>query len=130
LFGNSLRTDFLPQQNPTSLHNAYVEIPAETGVVGLAAFAALLFVAVRGIRALLRRTAGDPRASACAWCATVLLVGVLVWWNDNALFGAQPETILAATLLGMLAAIPILTNRPATPYADSASGGPRVPAPR
>ena len=88
------------------MHNAYVEILAEAGLVGFLCFLVLLIAAVSGIRSLLRSVAGDPRVSACASCAVVLLVGVLVWWNDNALFGVQPETILAATFLGVLAAIP------------------------
>ena len=104
LFGNSVRRDFLPQQNPTSVHDSYIEILAEAGAVGFACFVALLVVAIRGIRSVLRSVAGDRRTAACAWCAAVLLVGVLVWWNDNALFGAQPETVLAATFLGILAA--------------------------
>jgi O-antigen ligase len=106
LFGSSVRPDFLPKESPVSVHNAYVEVLAEAGLVGFLCFVALLIAAVSGIRSLLRSVAGDPRVSACAWCATVLLVGVLVWWNDNALFGVQPETVLAATFLGMLAAVP------------------------
>jgi hypothetical protein len=39
------------------------------------------------------------------------LVGVLVWWNDNAFYGAQPETIIAAILLGALAAVPLGSPR-------------------
>ena len=44
-------------------------------------------------------------------CAVVLLVVILVWWNDNAMFGAQPETVLAATFLGLLAATPAVVTR-------------------
>ena len=91
------------------------------GIVGLLCFLALLVAAVSGIRAVLRSVAGEPRLLVCASCAVVLLVGVLVWWNDNALFGAQPETVLAATLLGMLAAIPRV-DAPAS-RTDAASVG-------
>ena len=31
---------------------------------------------------------------------------VLIWWNDNPIFGAQPESILFGLLLGLLAASP------------------------
>jgi O-antigen ligase len=120
LFGNSLRPDFLVNQNLSSLHNAYIEMLAEAGVLGFACFVALLVVGARGIRSVIRSAAGDRRVAACAWCAAVLLVGVLVWWNDNALFGAQPETVLAATLLGILAAIPRVPTRATT--ANSAVG--------
>ena len=37
-------------------------------------------------------------------------MAVLLWWNDNALFGAQPETVLAATFLGILAAVPAVRS--------------------
>jgi hypothetical protein len=36
----------------------------------------------------------------------ILLVATMVWLNDNPLFGSQPESIMAAAFLGMLAAIP------------------------
>jgi O-antigen ligase len=106
IFGSGLRSDFLPSSSPVSVHNAYIELLAEAGIVGFLCFLAMLVAAVSGIRAVLRSAAGDPRLMVCASCAVVLLVGLLVWWNDNALFGAQPETVLAATLLGMLAAMP------------------------
>jgi hypothetical protein len=107
-FGPSLRADFLPSPGTgaSSLHNTYIEILAEAGLIGFACLVALFLASFGGIRAVLRSVAGDPHAAACGWCATVLLVGVLVWLNDNALFGTQPETVLAATFLGMLAAVP------------------------
>ena len=120
LFGNSIRQDFLPKKNPTSLHNAYIEILAEAGLVGFACFIALLLVAHAASAPSSGNAAGDPRVAACAWCAAVLLVGVLVWWNDNALFGAQPETVLAATFLGILAATPVVRHRAET--SSSADG--------
>lgn len=35
--------------------------------------------------------------------ATLVLIVVLIWWNDNPLYGGQPETVLAALALGTLA---------------------------
>ena len=32
-----------------------------------------------------------------------MLIVVLIWWNDNPLYGGQPETLLAALALGTLA---------------------------
>ncbi len=109
-FGPSLRADFLPtaENGSGSLHNTYVEILAEAGIVGFVFLLIALFAGFRGIRAVIHSVAGDRRVLTCAWCAAALLVGVVVWLNDNALFGTQPETVLAATFLGMLAATPHL----------------------
>ena len=46
--------------------------------------------------------------------ASVLLVATMVWLNDNPLFGSQPESIMAALFLGILAAIPPILARAAT----------------
>ncbi|HTD49437.1 MAG TPA: O-antigen ligase family protein [Acidimicrobiia bacterium] len=107
-FGPSLRADFLPTPGTgaSSLHNTYIEILAEAGLIGFGCLVALFLASFGGIRAVIRSAAGDPHVAACAWCAAALLVGVLVWLNDNALFGTQPETVLAATFLGVLAAVP------------------------
>lgn len=40
-----------------------------------------------------------------AWSSALGLVVVMVWLNDNALFGGQVETIVMATLVGILGAI-------------------------
>jgi O-antigen ligase len=106
-FGQSINPDFLPKENPTGVHNAYIQILAEAGVMGFVTFVALGLAAAAGIRSLLRRVIHDPGVFAYTRCALVLLVGVLVWWNDNAFYGAQPETVLAATMLGALAAVPL-----------------------
>jgi F0F1-type ATP synthase assembly protein I len=43
----------------------------------------------------------------------VMIVVILLWLNDNPLFGAQPETVLLALFLGMFAAAPaILRDAP------------------
>ena len=65
----------------------------------------LIAIAVGALR-VLRGTRVDPGLFVSARAALVLLVATMVWLNDNPLFGAQPETVLAATFLGMLAAIP------------------------
>ena len=39
-----------------------------------------------------------------------VLGAILIWWNDNAIFGAQPETIMFAVFLGMLASIPVVQS--------------------
>jgi O-antigen ligase len=104
-FGSDVNPQFLPDQSPTGVHNAYVQIATEAGLIGILGFLVFLVACVRGIRALLRRLVADPRRHACARCAVVVLVTIAIWLNDNALFGAQPEIVLAATMLGLLAAL-------------------------
>jgi O-antigen ligase len=111
-FGSGINPEFLPEKNPTGVHNAYVEILAEAGLLGIATFLLLLIASTRGIRNTLRSVRQDPRTYAIARCSLVLLVVILVWWNDNALYGAQPETVLAATFLGLIAATPAVLRNP------------------
>ena len=104
-FGSDVNPEFLPDQSPTGVHNAYIQIATEAGLIGLVGFFVFLFACIRGIRALLRRLVADPRRHACARCALAVLVLIAIWLNDNALYGAQPEVVLAATMLGLLAAL-------------------------
>ena len=64
----------------------------------------------RGIRRILRSLRWNQALYVSARCAVVGIVVVLVWWNDNTLYGAQPESVLAATFLGILAAVPMVAR--------------------
>ena len=54
-FGSDVNPEFLPDQSPTGVHNAYVQIATEAGLVGILGFLIFLVACIRGIRALLRR---------------------------------------------------------------------------
>ena len=45
----------------------------------------------------------DPAILAILRWATLVLILVLIWWNDNPLYGAEPETLSFALALGTLA---------------------------
>jgi hypothetical protein len=105
---NCRNTHTLTSAGPSSAcflggpHNAYIEVGAEAGVIGLGT---LLVVAV-GIRRRMRKIRAqttDPEILTALRWATLVLVVVLIWWNDNPLFGAHPETLLAGLALGMFA---------------------------
>ena len=98
-----VREDLLPSGEAITVHNAYVQILAENGLVGLLALLACIVAIRRGVRGL--STKGGPDA-AVVRTLVALLALVLIWWNDNPIFGAQPESILFALLLGLLAASP------------------------
>ena len=85
-----------------SVHNAYIEVAAEEGLIGLVALVVVALVVRRRVRRLRARTR-DPAILATLRWATLVLIVVLIWWNDNPLYGAQPETVLAALALGTLA---------------------------
>ena len=55
---------------------------------------------------VLRDARADPSLFVSTRAAVILLVATMVWLNDNPLFGSQPETVMAALFLGILAAVP------------------------
>jgi O-antigen ligase len=109
-FGD-IRADFFPDTKGgvSSVHNAYVQVLAEAGLVGALALFGVVIACWRRIRALRRKLVGTEALVARAVCSA-LIVNVL-WFNDNAIFGAQPETVLLGTTLGILASFrPDTTN--------------------
>jgi O-antigen ligase len=98
------KEEFFPDVNPTSVHNTYIQVLADLGLVGFALFAAALISIGLGITKLLRRER-DGELWPQAWGASLGLVLILLWLNDNPLYGGQVETILLALLVGIVAAI-------------------------
>jgi O-antigen ligase len=96
---------FYPDVTPTSVHNTYIQILADLGLIGFCLFLALIVTVGAHIRRLLRRLGRGHELWPQAWVMTLGLVLVLVWLNDNPLYGGQPETVLTALLVGSLAAI-------------------------
>ena len=98
-----VRTDLLQAgDTDVTIHNAYIQVLAESGLVGFAILVSGLVIGRRGIRELI---AGAGRDAEVARALMVSLVVILIWWNDNALFGSQPEAVLFAVFLGLLASI-------------------------
>lgn len=85
-----------------SVHNAYIQVAAEEGAIGLIALIIVAFAIRRRVRALRWSAIRTTTLSTMRWAWLTLAV-ILIWWNDNPLFGAQPETVLAALLLGVFA---------------------------
>jgi O-antigen ligase len=109
------KNEFFPDVSPSSVHNAYVQILADLGLIGFALFAALIASVGVGIQRMLGRLRGSELWP-LAWSATLGLVLILLWLNDNPLYGGQVETIALAVVVGTLAALArMVVADPATP---------------
>lgn len=85
-----------------SLHNMYLQIAAELGLIGFAVFAWGALVLWRRIRNVgLELTPGSGLHDLWS-CYRVALLVVAVWWNGNPLYGGQTESILAVACLAIL----------------------------
>lgn len=96
---------FFPDVTPVSVHNAYIQVLAELGLLGGVIVLVLLVTLISAVRRLFKeRVPGDE------WypvLVTVTALGglVLLWWNENPLYGGQFETISFALAFGMLIAL-------------------------
>jgi O-antigen ligase len=84
------------------VHDAYIQVAAEEGLIGLLTLVVVALVIRRRVRSLRARTRDPAILGTLRW-ATLVLILVLIWWNDNPLYGAQPETLSFALALGTLA---------------------------
>jgi O-antigen ligase len=101
----STRADFFPDVMPGSVHNAYIQVAADLGLLGLGLLA-FVFVSVgRQIRRILAGVKRRGPTWTQLWSLTWGLVLVVVWWNDNPIFGGQPETVIPAVFLGAIAGL-------------------------
>lgn len=115
-FGNNVNPALFPDSAPVDLHNAYVQVVAESGILGFGLLLLFAVAAIGGVGATLRAARADPRVYVAARCALVLLMAILIWWNDNSLYGAQPESVLAASLLGVIAASCVAAPSSSRPF--------------
>jgi O-antigen ligase len=109
---------FYPDVSPSSVHNTYVQILADLGLVGFGLFAGLIVAIGLGAWRLLAAMDRAAELRPEAWALSLSLLLLLVWLNDNPLFGGQVETTLAALLVGTLAAVSRLDTRAPAPVAQ------------
>lgn len=113
IFGG-LPEDHFFVDDPTSLHNMYIQMLAELGIIG---FGLLLWVMVKvgslssQVLSLARQCGGVE--SLARFCVAALIC-LLIWWNTNPLYGGQTETILAVTFVALICKILDLSCPPET----------------
>ena len=95
---------FFPDVNPTSVHNTYIQLLADLGVIGLGLFVYMLIAIARRTSSLLRRARGTEEWQ-LLWFLAWAIVLVFIWLNDNPLYGGQTESVVAVLLLGALAGL-------------------------
>ena len=111
-------------RTPTSVHNTYIQLLADLGLVGFSLFVALVVAIATRVRELLRRLGPSSELWPPTWVMSLGLVLVIVWVNDNPLFGGEPETVVPALLIGALAATSrkVVANRLPVGEAQGAGG--------
>lgn len=96
---------YFPGHSVTSVHNMYIQLLSELGIIGSLLF---LFGCVGiGVRINRIRKRVDQDREVKLWtefCAFALIY-LLLWWNGNPLYGGQTESLLAVSCLGVLGAV-------------------------
>ena len=92
-------------ERSTSLHNLYVQLLAELGIVGFSLFVYGVAHIGKTIAGILKQVPYQSPFKRLALFNATGLVYLLIWWNTNPLFGGQTESIFAVTFLSFLAAL-------------------------
>lgn len=93
----------------TSVHNAYVQVLAEGGLIGLLLVGLAILWLARDVGTARRQAreaegGGPMLAERARLAGEGILLTLAVWWNDNPLFGGQTESMLLPVALTLLTA--------------------------
>ena len=102
---NNLPSQYFFLEKPTSLHNMYIQLLAELGLIGFALFVHGTVRVGQAVKTILHAIPTASHEKMWARFDVLGLIFLLIWWNTNPLFGGQTESLLAFTFLGALAAV-------------------------
>jgi O-antigen ligase len=98
-------SNYFPDISPASVHNAYVQVAADLGLIGLGLLIVMFVSLGRDINGVLRRTERRTPEWDQLWFLAWGLVLIVVWWNDNPIYGGQTETVVPAFFIGAIAGL-------------------------
>ena len=96
------QSDYFPDVSPASVHNAYIQVAADLGLIGLGLFLLMLASLGRDIFNVLKRVPRAAREHARLWFMAWGLVLVLIWKNDNPIYGGQADTVIPVLFVGAI----------------------------
>jgi hypothetical protein len=102
---STTKEEFFPDVEATSVHNTYVQVAADLGFIGLALLIVVLWTLGRDIARLIAQVPPKTELWRLLWFLAWGIVLVLIWLNDNPLFGGQAETVVLAVLVGAVAGL-------------------------
>ena len=118
-----------PDVRSTSVHNLYIQTLAEAGIIGFLVLIWAFAVTFGRIRSLVRRLRDDQWAYQTARFLALSLLLMVVWLNENPLFGGQLPTNLIVLVLGLGGALARITHSPSTSPDRFAVPAPQAPGP-
>jgi O-antigen ligase len=119
----NLPTRYFFLEKPTSLHNMYIQLLAELGLIGFALFVRGGIRVGQAVKAILRDIPAASPDKMRARFYALGLVFLLIWWNTNPLYGGQTESLLAFTFIGALAAVAQCEKQSLQPEGTGKYGG-------
>jgi O-Antigen ligase len=99
------KNDYFPDVSPASVHNTYIQVAADLGLIGLGLFLFMIVSLGRGINRVLKGVSRAAPEHAVLWFMAWGLILVLIWKNDNPLYGGQSETVIPALFVGAIAGL-------------------------
>jgi O-antigen ligase len=115
--------EYFPDVSPASVHNAYIQVVADLGLIGLGLFLLMLASLGRDINNVVKRVPRAAPERAQLWCMAWGLVLVLIWKNDNPIYGGQAETVIPVLFVGAIGGLAGTLARRARPAADRQPAG-------
>jgi O-antigen ligase len=113
-------SDYFPDVSPASVHNAYIQVAADLGLIGVGLFLFMLASLGRDINNVLKRVPRAAPERAPLWFMAWGLALVLIWKNDNPIYGGQAETVIPFLFVGAISGLAGTLARQASSHRGAA----------